>query len=129
MIDWGYGSIKKSRLAIGKAISGTVISFSYGYNLIETLDGTTTIKGDSFTPIYLTGSPNVGPLQDNGGPTQTIALLPDSRAIDYIPLTLNACFGGSTTCSGGGITTDQRGVKRPDENENKCDIGAYESSP
>src|SRR5207253_1878008 len=58
----------------GKDISGTVYSFWHGYNLIGTLDGAI-LGADNFTPIYLTGSPNVGPLQDNGGPTQTIALL------------------------------------------------------
>jgi hypothetical protein len=101
----------------GTDISGTVISFSYGYNLIETLDAATTYRDDSTTPMYITGSPNLGPLQDNGGPTQTIALLPGSRAINYIPL---------DQCSGQGFTADQRGMKRPDGNEQFCDIGAYE---
>ena len=41
----------------------------------------------------------LGPLQDNGGPTFTHALLPDSPAIDQ---------GNS-----GGLNTDQRGLPRP----------------
>jgi hypothetical protein len=54
----------------------------------------------------------LGPLQDNGGPTFTQALLPGSPAIDAIPL---------VDCT---LTEDQRGVARP--NGNGCDIGAYE---
>lgn len=58
-------------------------------------------------------------LQDNGGPTQTIALEPGSPAIDAIPPTVNDC---KTT-----ITTDQRGVSRPQGAG--CDIGAFEFVP
>jgi CSLREA domain-containing protein len=55
-------------------------------------------------------------LQDNGGPTQTIALKKNSPAINRIPKGTNAC--------GTEITTDQRGVKRPQGS--RCDIGAFE---
>ena len=44
-------------------------------------------------------NPLLGPLQDNGGPTFTHALLPGSPAIDA---------GRSV-----GLTTDQRGAPRP----------------
>jgi hypothetical protein len=55
-------------------------------------------------------------LQNNGGPTQTIALLSSSPAIDYIP---------AANCP----ATDQRSMTRPDDpSESKCDIGAYESN-
>jgi hypothetical protein len=54
-------------------------------------------------------------LQSNGGPTHTLALEPDSPAVDQIPV------GGSCPASG---TTDQRGVSRPQGS--KCDIGAFE---
>ena len=54
-------------------------------------------------------------LQNNGGPTQTIALEPNSEAADFIPV-------GS--CA---VTTDQRGFPRPDSgNPNFCDAGAFE---
>lgn len=59
--------------------------------------------------------PQLGPLATNGGPTQTMALLSGSPAIDYIPTF-------SSLCS----TTDQRGDNRPDSSETSCDIGAYE---
>jgi hypothetical protein len=55
-------------------------------------------------------------LQDNGGPTQTIALLPDSPAIDLVPIDANGC--GTT------LTTDQRGNARP--HGPACDSGAVE---
>ena len=57
-------------------------------------------------------------LRNNGGPTATYALAPNSPAIDAIPL---------ANCHINGITTDQRGFPRPDGNERTCDIGAYES--
>jgi hypothetical protein len=44
-------------------------------------------------------------------------LLPGSPALDRIP---------PDACHINDITSDQRGVKRPDGNEQFCDIGAYE---
>jgi hypothetical protein len=55
----------------------------------------------------------LGALADNGGPTQTYALLPGSAAID------KGGDGGS-----GCLAADQRGVKRPQGAA--CDIGAFE---
>jgi hypothetical protein len=52
-------------------------------------------------------------LQNNGGPTQTIALQRGSPAIDAIP-------------AGNCPEVDQRGVNRPDNFETACDIGSYE---
>jgi len=54
-------------------------------------------------------------LRYNGGPTKTLALAPDSPAVDPIPL---------SACNINGISTDQRGTKRPQGAA--CDIGAYE---
>ncbi len=54
----------------------------------------------------------LGPLQDNGGPTQTHALLPGSVAIDRIP---------EAMCE---VNTDQRDVGRPQGGA--CDVGAFE---
>lgn len=58
--------------------------------------------------------PRLGPLQDNGGPTQTRALAADSPAIDYVRVNT-------------GVTVDQRGFKRPVGPW--ADIGAYEYEP
>jgi CSLREA domain-containing protein len=59
----------------------------------------------------LSGDPDLGPLQDNGGPTHTMALGAGSPAIDA---------GDDTACP----STDQRGVARPQGPH--CDIGAFE---
>lgn len=52
----------------------------------------------------------LGPLQDNGGPVPTIALLPGSPAIGYAQQVL-------------GISTDARGIARPVT----PDVGAYQT--
>lgn len=67
------------------------------------------------TPAQL----NLGPLQDNGGPTQTHALLPGSVAIDAA----NDC----TDVDKNAVGTDQRGVGRPQGSA--CDSGAFEFVP
>jgi len=61
--------------------------------------------------------PKLGALTNNGGPTQTLALLPGSPAIDS---------GNNATCE----TTDQRGQSRPYDGDKNgsaiCDMGAFE---
>ncbi|MBE7384696.1 MAG: right-handed parallel beta-helix repeat-containing protein [Leptolyngbya sp. SIO1E4] len=86
-----------------------------GNNLIGDGDGSTSftdgvngdIVGTTANPI----DPRLGPLQDNGGPTLTQALLPDSPAID----------AGSNPNT---LTTDQRGAARV--SGERADIGAVE---
>ena len=64
-------------------------------------------------------------LQDNGGLTKTIALLPTSPAVDAIPVSpTNYCTLADGTTP---VTTDQRGVTRPQGPA--CDIGAFELRP
>jgi predicted outer membrane repeat protein len=85
---------------------------SQGHNLIG--DGT---GGSGYDPTDLVGTssnpidPRLGPLQDNSGPTQTMALMPGSPA-------LNA---GDPTQLG---SPDQRGVVRT----GGINIGAYQAS-
>ncbi len=63
----------------------------------------------------LTGkNPQLGPLQDNGGPTPTMALAATSPAVDA---------GDDSSCP----ATDQRGISRPQGPH--CDIGAFELVP
>jgi hypothetical protein len=86
---------------------------SLGHNLIGDGSGgsgyaATDLVGTSANPI----DPKLGPLQDNGGPTQTMALLPGSPAI-----------------SAGGLTDsewDQRGPGFARSVNGMTDIGAYE---
>lgn len=62
--------------------------------------------------------PLLGPLADNGGPTETLALLAGSPAIDGADPA--APGSGGDACD----VVDQRGVARPVGI--RCDIGAYE---
>src|SRR5207253_269842 len=67
--------------------------------------------------------PLLGPLQNNGGPTQTRALLPGSPAIDAGPP------AGATDELGNPLTTDQRGFPRPYPAGMLSDMGAFELQP
>ena len=98
----------------GGNCSGTMTSI--GYNLSS--DNTCNFNG----PGDLNNTdPKLGPLQNNGGPTQTQALLSGSPAID------GGNPGGCTDGSGHLLKTDQRGKPRPDkEDTGGCDMGAYE---
>jgi len=64
------------------------------------------------------GDPELGPLAANGGPTLTRAPIPTSPLVDVIEP--EACHDDGAS----GITTDQRGVTRPQGAG--CDIGAVE---
>jgi len=88
---------------------------SLGYNLAS--DGTCGLIQPTDLPAI---DPLVGPLQDNGGPTLTHALLSGSPAIDHIPT------ADCTDANGDPVTTDQRGVARPQGIG--CDVGAFEAT-
>jgi CSLREA domain-containing protein len=102
----------------GGDCAGTIVSA--GYNLIQSTTGCD-IGGRQEANV--TGKDaKLGPLANNGGPTQTMALLAGSPAID----------AGNPAPPGSGKgaceSTDQRGTKRPVDGAGKavCDIGAYE---
>jgi predicted outer membrane repeat protein len=80
---------------------------SSGYNLTDDDSCGFTAPGD-----LVVADAMLGPLADNGGPTETHALLAGSPAID----------AGSPDCPP--PATDQRGVARPQGAA--CDIGAFE---
>jgi hypothetical protein len=107
--------------------SGTTNSFvSNGYNLIGDAGndgnarGAFNQTGDQVATAADPINPMLGPLADNGGPTKTHALAPDSPAIDK-----GVSFG---------TTTDQRGLTRPSNSPtianapggDGSDIGAFE---
>ena len=93
---------------------------SYRRNLFRDVEVGCTISvggGDGWT--YLNSLDLLGPLRRNGGPTETIALLPGSNAIDNGDSTL-----GCTGPTGPPLSTDQRGVPRIAGS--RCDVGAFE---
>jgi hypothetical protein len=104
----------------------TATTISGGYNLSD--DGSCVAfliqSGDlNSTPAGLDTAGGDHGLHDNGGPTSTVALLAGSAAIDAIPVSPpNDC----TDTSGNPVSTDQRGVPRPQQGG--CDIGAFEAN-
>jgi predicted outer membrane repeat protein len=127
----GTLTIKNGTLSNNSALEGGGM-FNLGtLNIVNTIIAKTSAGGDCFSfpaiPMNIknlvedgscssefNGDPKLGPLADNGGLTQTMALLPGSPAIDA---------GNNATCA----ATDQRGVTRP--LGVACDIGAYEAPP
>ena len=120
--DGGSLTLKASILdenwspAIRSDCQSTVAPTSGGYNLISDgtgcmwVAGTGDIVGTAASPL----SVGLGPLQDNGGLTETHALLAGGPplAINQIP---------ASSCS---VEVDQRGVVRPQGDA--CDKGAFE---
>lgn len=79
-----------------------------GYNIDD--DGTCDLTAAGSISDSTTVDGHLGPLANNGGPTQTMALLAGSPAIDQVP-------------SGDCPATDQRGAPRTPP----CDIGAFDT--
>jgi CSLREA domain-containing protein len=104
----GSFNVKSSIVSLnmaGQALAEVFGTFtSSGFNLISTTNGSTGFvqptdrTGNDDFPLLANLDPNG--LQDNGGPTQTVALLAGSPAIDQ----------GTSEGLTGSLTTDQRGV-------------------
>jgi hypothetical protein len=97
-----FGSINTADHNLIGDGGGSTIVTNLGGNLI----------GGNGNPVI---DPRLGPLQDNGGPTQTLALYADSPAID-----------AGNNATPGLPDTDQRGFPRVVHDV--VDIGAYEYS-
>jgi hypothetical protein len=130
---WGRGTIKTTIVAGNSATtSGPDVFGSFvsrGFNLIGKVAGgtgftaATDLKGTITSPL----DPKLGPLQNNGGRTQSMGLLPGSPAIDK---------GTSVSIAGTTLSTDQRGAGFPRKFDNLSianavggdgtDIGAFE---
>jgi hypothetical protein len=116
IVNGGKAALQNSIIAnnSGTNCGGTITS--HGYNLSS--DGSCALgnSGDLNDT-----DPMLGPLQYNGGPTQTMALPSGSPAVD------GGNPSGCTDGLGQLLKTDQRGNPRPDtEDRGGCDIGAYE---
>jgi hypothetical protein len=107
---------KNTIIALNTATDFAGTLTSQGYNIIGNTSGTNIIG--TTTGNQPNVNPMLGPLQNNGGPTFTHALLSNSTAIDK---------GHSS-----GSVTDQRGFTRPVDSNlivnpgDGGDIGAYE---
>ena len=108
-------------MAVGWPVTlrNSLLALSGGGNCsTSVLDGGFDLSfGDSSCPAtFASGDPNLGPLQDNGGPAPTISLQAGSAAVNAIPASGSNC-----------PATDERGAPRPSgSSASKCDIGAYE---
>ena len=112
--------------ASGPNVFGDVTSL--GHNFVSAADGSAGwLDSDKTGTSAALWDPSLGPLQDNGGPTLTMALLADSAAIDEgddsvidIPHTELPTLTPK-------LTSDQRGFPR--KMGAHVDIGAYEFNP
>ncbi len=127
--EMGSATLKNTIVAnsiLGGNCASVATFTSDGHNLSDdtSCDSLFIATGDvNNTPAGL----DSGGLKNNGGPTQTIALLATSPAVDAVPVSpTNFCTAADGTTP---IATDQRGVTRPDPEDGPgghCDIGAFE---
>jgi hypothetical protein len=88
-------------------VGGSGVIGANAHNLVE----------DGGCSAALSGDPSIDNLADNGGHTETRALLPGSLALDAVP---------ADVCP---LSTDQRGYTRPvaqTSPDTPCDVGAFE---
>ncbi|MHB8647692.1 MAG: choice-of-anchor Q domain-containing protein [Thermomicrobiales bacterium] len=100
------GGIFMAFVIQGLNLTNTIVAGNTGLGGASDIDGTLTANDHNIT----NGDPLLAPLGNYGGPTQTVAPLPGSRAIN------------AGTASGA-PATDQRGMSRV----GTVDIGAFES--
>ena len=96
------------------------------HSLIRIGDGSGITNGTSGNQVGTSASPidpKLGPLQNNGGPTETMALLAGSPAIDA------GNNNKALDANGLPLTTDQRGTGFPRIINGTVDIGAFEVLP
>ena len=120
--------IAGNQAGVGPEIWNNSIVTANNFNLFGS-NGNAGVTG--FTPGPTDIVPGVplaqilGPLQNNGGPTQTHALVDGSPALDA------GDPGGCRDSQGALLSTDQRGFARHVDSNNdgsaRCDIGAFEA--
>jgi hypothetical protein len=130
--DADEGADIDSGLASSDVNSSIFANSSSGGNCVDVADEGYNISDDnscgfSGTSVNNSTTLNLDPLglQNNGGPTQTIAIESTSQANNFIPIA--DCLAFPTVLTDDPVTTDQRGFGRPDPaNLNFCDAGAFE---
>jgi hypothetical protein len=138
------GSILDSELITTADVKGTILTTSTGGNCASGESGSGVSDGgfnldDDGSCDFASGTTSdadiaLDPagLENNGGPTQTIALESDSVAINAIPVAscqyvnVNPCTNPPTSSASGPLVCDQRGEPRPGSGESACAIGAFE---
>jgi hypothetical protein len=119
--NFGGGIYNHNSGSVETTFKNTIVANSpSGSNCSGTItDGGGNLSYPDTTCPGINSDPKLGALQDNGGPTWTMALLPGSAAIDA---------GNDAICAAPPVSgLDQRGVARPQRP--RCDIGAYEALP
>lgn len=117
-IVWGDSATTSGPEFAYAASAGQVDLFS---SIIQNGCAVNNCGGGGVGDANLTGDPVLGPLQNNGGFTQTMMPGLASAAIDALP-----CSGSHDV-----PVTDQRGAVRPDSASSgptRCDIGAVEAN-
>jgi len=111
--DLNFGSsINSGNMTL--TLRNTIVANSFGFNCFvgsHPIDGGGNLDTDGTCVGTISPDPLLGPLQNNGGPTPTMAISMASPA-----------FGGANPANC--PLTDQRGVLRPQFQA--CDIGAFE---
>ncbi len=120
------GNILAHNSAGNCSFDGSESFIDAGYNISDdgTCGFTASTSKNNTNPMLAAG------LANNGGPTETIALLAGSPAINSIPIasctypagSLNPCSNASSVQ----LTCDQRHYLRPAPGDTACSIGAYE---
>jgi uncharacterized repeat protein (TIGR01451 family) len=113
---------------LGGANCGGPTGFtSNGYNLFDDTADNGAQCGANGTTDIVKADPKLGPLQNNGGPTETVGLLAGSPAIDAANPDAANSTCTTETKNATGTAVDQRGFPRPQGAA--CDIGAFEATP
>jgi CSLREA domain-containing protein len=128
----GVTNLKNSTFSGNSSSNGSIYLFTGTLNYANTIianstggdcvnagtlgTNTNNLVEDGSCSASLSGDPNLGALANNGGATQTLALIAGSTAINA---------GDDSICAASPVSNlDQRGITRP--NGLHCDIGAYE---
>ena len=110
-----YSTITLRNTIVANSLSGSdCIGVNQGYIIADSYNLASDGSCDNAT-TQTAAQLNLGSLANNGGETQTIALLAGSTAIDA---------GDNAAANAAGLTTDQRGAPR--FNSGTVDVGAFE---
>ncbi len=118
----GVGGIQAAGVPL--TLTDTVVARDSGGDILGAVSGRSNLVGDGSGGLdpatnLLGVDPKLGPLRDNGGPTQTEALLAGSPAIGH----------GVASLLPVGLVLDQRGAGFSRVIAGRLDIGAVESTP